>query len=48
MLESRGIVPCVTAICGRCGRTSVVLHEGARDPLAHALALYERVGRFIE
>jgi hypothetical protein len=46
-VENKGIVPCVTAICGGCGRVSLILHEGSKDPFAHSLAMWERYGKFI-
>ena len=42
-VESVGIVPCVTAVCGECGKMSLVLYEGVADPYVHALAMYERL-----
>jgi len=46
-LESRGIVPSVTAVCGTFGRLSIILYDGAREPYVHGLALYERIGNYV-
>jgi len=46
-LESRGIVPSVTAVCGTCGRLSIILYDGALEPYVHALALYAQVGKYL-
>ena len=43
-VEDVGIVPCVTAVCGECGRISVIAYDGS---CAHALGLWKRYGKFI-
>ena len=46
-LENRGIVPCVTAVCGKCGKLSVVMYQGSADPYVHSLAMWNCLGRFL-
>lgn len=43
-LESRGIVPCVTAFCGECNRLSAIVYDG---DYVHGLALWERLGKYL-
>lgn len=47
LLESRGIVPCVSAVCGKCGRLSVLVRGDERAPFVHSLAMWERLGRHL-
>ncbi len=46
-LEGRGIVPCVNAVCGKCGELSVIVYEDCEAPYVHALAMWERVGKYL-
>ena len=43
-MEGRGIVPCVNAVCGRCGKLSVIVYDGS---CVHSLALWERLGKYL-
>lgn len=45
-VEARGIVPCITAVCPRCGKLSLIVHD-ARAPYVHALAVWDRVGGYL-
>jgi hypothetical protein len=39
-LEGVGIVPCVNAVCGTCGRLSVILYD-VQEPYLHSLVLFK-------
>lgn len=43
-VESLGIIPCVTAVCGSCGRLSLIVHDNS---VLHSLGLYRRFGKFL-
>lgn len=43
-LESRGIVPCINAVCGQCGKLSVLVYD---DSYVHSLALWEKLGAYL-
>jgi len=39
-LEGQGIVPCINAVCGSCGRLSVILYD-VEEPYLHSLVLFK-------
>ena len=43
-VESLGIIPCVTAVCGSCGRLSLIAQDGS---VLHSLGLYRSFGKFL-
>lgn len=45
-LEGRGIVPCLTAVCGACNKLSAILYD-VEEPYLHTLVLYEHLGHYL-
>ncbi len=45
-LENRGIVPCVTAICGKCNKLSTIMYD-VEEPHLHSLVIYKILGKYL-
>ena len=46
-LESKGIMPCLTAICPECSKLSVIYNADDIAPFVHTIALWKRLGPYL-